>query len=167
MSAKRPKRGSVSATDLMADLQSDPEYVGHQQRRDAELRRLEDQSRRAQEPLADELRAAGVEVDSAWDLVNTSTPYPAALPILIEHLERPYPDRVREGIARALAVGGDAKFAWSRLVDLYCDEPAGTDAKDGIAVALAAVADADVVDELAALARDAAWNEPHSAAARA
>lgn len=159
MSAERSKRGPISATDLMAELEADPEYVAHQQRYEAERQRLEEESRRAQAPLAEELRAAGVEVDSAWDLVNTSTPYPAALPILLEHLERPYPDRVREGIARALAVGRDAKFAWDRLVGLYRAESAGTDAKDGLAVALAAVADADVVDELVALARDAAQGE--------
>jgi hypothetical protein len=159
VSAKRSKRGPISATDLMAELEADPEYVAHQKRRDAELERMEEESRRAQVPLVEELRAAGVEVDSAWDLVNTSTPYPAALPILLEHLGRPYPDRVREGIARALAVGGDAKFAWDRLVGLYRDEPAGTDAKDGLAVALAAVSDDDVVHELVGLAKDAAHGE--------
>jgi hypothetical protein len=157
--SKRSKRGPIYATDLMAELEADPEYVAHQKRRDAELERMEEESRRAQAPVADELRAAGVEVDSAWDLVNTSTPYPAALPILLEHLERPYPDRVREGIARALAVGRDAKFAWRRLVALYRDEPVGTDAKDGLAVALAAVSDDDVVDELVGLARDAVHGE--------
>ena len=159
MSGKRSKRGPISATDLMSELEADPEYAAHQQRRDAELERMEEESRRAQAPLAEELRAAGVEVDSAWDLVNTSTPYPAALPILLEHLGRPYADRVREGMARALAVGRDAKFGWEKLVNFYRDEPAGTDAKDGLAVALAAVADEEVVDELISLAREAAHGE--------
>lgn len=90
--------------------------------------------------------------------VNTSTPYPAALPILLEHLERPYPDRVREGIARALAVH-DAKFGWGTLVRLYRQEAPGTDAKDGLAVALAAASDDEVVDEVISLARDSAHGE--------
>lgn len=158
MSAKRSSRGSISATDLMAELEADPEYVARRERRDAELRRMEEESRRAQAPLIEELRAAGFEVDSAWDLVNTSTPYPAALPILLEHLQRPYPDRVREGIARALAVR-DAKFAWERLVRLYREEPTGTDAKDGLAVALAAASDDEVVDDVISLAEDVEHGE--------
>ena len=49
--------------------------------------------------------AVGVEIDSVWDLVNTAEPYPAALPVLMEHLERDgYPDRVMESLGRALAV---------------------------------------------------------------
>lgn len=142
----------------MAELDADPAYVAHRERRDVERQRMEEESRRAQAPLIEELRAVGVEVDSAWELVNTSTPYPAALPILLEHLQRPYPDRVREGIARALAVRG-AKFGWERLVRLYREEPAGTDAKDGLAVALAAASDDDVVDEVISLAEDVEHGE--------
>src|SRR5699024_8296054 len=69
-------------------------------------------------------------------------------------LKRPYPDRVREGIARSLAVRGDARFAWSELVRLYREEPAGTDTKDGLAVALAAVSDPSTLGELIGLAED-------------
>ena len=142
----------------MAELQADPEYVARQQQRDAELQRKAAAWREAEAPLVEELRAAGFEVESAWDLVNTSTPYPAALPILLEHLGRPYPDRVREGIARSLAVR-DAKFGWETLTRLYRDEPAGSDAKDGLAAALAAVSDDDVLDELVSLAGDSVHGE--------
>jgi hypothetical protein len=151
--SKRPSGRAKTAAERMAELQDDPEYVAERGRRDEELERKAAEWRRAEAPLVEELRSAGFDVDSAWDLVNTSTPYPEALPILLDHLERPYPDRVREGIARALAVR-DARFGWKRLVRLYRDQAAGTDAKDGLAVALAAAADDDVVDELIALARD-------------
>ncbi len=134
------------------------EMVEAKRQRAEEARRRAVEWRRAEVPLAEELRAAGFAVESAWDLVNTSTPYPAALPILLEHLQCAYPDRVREGIARALAVR-DAKFGWATLVRLYSDEPAGSDAKDGLAVALAAVADDDVIDEVISLARDAGHGE--------
>lgn len=145
--------GSKTAAELMAELQADPEYVADRQRRDDELARREAEWRLAEAPLVEELRTAGFEVDSAWDLVNTSTPYPAALPILLRHLQRPYPDRVREGIARALAVR-DSRFGWESLAQLYREEPAGTDAKDGLAVALSAAADEDVADQLIDLAGD-------------
>jgi len=120
-------------------LEAAPEWVAARNARDAEDARRLAEWRAAEAPLVAELRDAGFDVESAWDLVNTAEPYPAALPILLKHLSRPYPDRVREGIARALAVRGDAAFAWDELCQLYDQEPAGTDAKEGIAVALAAI----------------------------
>jgi hypothetical protein len=129
-----------------------------QRRQDEELERKKAEWRQAETPLIEQLREAGFEVDSAWDLVNTSTPYPEALPILLEHLERAYPDRVREGIARALAVP-DARFGWETLTRLYRQEKVGTDAKDGLAVAIAATADDEALDEVISLARDAAHGE--------
>lgn len=147
MSAKRSSRGPISATDLMAELEADPEYVAHQQGQDAELQRMEDESRRAQAPLVEELRAVGVEVDSAWDLVNSSTPYPLALPVLIKHFERGgYPDRVMESLGRALAVKPAIEF-WARLKDRYLNAR-GAGEEDGAAVALAACATAAQLDEL-------------------
>lgn len=142
----------------MAELQADPEYVTERQGREAELESKTAAWRLAEAPLVEELRIAGFDVESAWDLVSTATPYPAALPILLKHLGRPYPDRVREGIARALAVR-DAKFGWERLIRLYRDEPTASEAKDGLAVALAAVADDDLVEDIISLARDLAHGE--------
>jgi aminopeptidase N len=151
MSGKATRR--KTASELMAEHEADPEYVAERQRREQERRRKLAELREAEAPLIEDLRRVGIDVDSAWDLVNRSTPYPSALPILVAHLERGYPPRVREGIARALAVR-DARFAWGTLVRLYREEEAGTDAKAGLAVALAAAADGDVLDEVIALARD-------------
>lgn len=84
---KRIER-SISAADLMAQLNADPEFVAKRAR--AEHERLERVAewRRAEAPLVAELRAAGVTVESAWDLVNTRSPYPSALPILLDHVRR-------------------------------------------------------------------------------
>lgn len=158
MSRRRSRRGPISAEDLLAELEADQVYQAEIKRQDEELERKAAEWRQAEAPLVEELRGAGFEVESAWDLVNTSTPYPAALPILLEHLGRPYPDRVREGIARALAVR-DARFGWVTLVRLYRAEPVGSDAQGGLAVALAAASDDDVIDELISLARDPAHGE--------
>ena len=81
-------------------------------------------------------------------------PYPDALPILLKHLALPYPDRVREAIARSLAVRRDARFAWDELVRIYREELAGTDTKAGLAVAIAATADRSTLDELIGLAEN-------------
>lgn len=152
------KRTRKTAAQLMAELESDPEWVAARDREAEERARRVAMLREAQEPLVADLRAAGVELDSVWDLVNTSQPYPQALPILIDHLHRSYPDRVREGIARALAVP-DAGHAWITLRRLYDDEGAGSGTKDGLAAALAATATDDRIDEVIELLADAEHGE--------
>jgi HEAT repeat protein len=59
----------------------------------------------------DELRAVGLEVESVWDLVKMRRSYPAAVPVLLEWLERIETEggyapraRFREGLVRALTV---------------------------------------------------------------
>jgi hypothetical protein len=147
------ERKWVTAGELLARLEADPEFVA---RREAD-RRADAQKRAAlrgaERPLVEELHEIGVNVDTAWDLVNTSHPYPDALPILVEHLGRPYPDRVRAGIARALAVR-DARFAWDRLRDLYLAEPVGTATDEALAAALGQACDDSVLEELVELAKD-------------
>jgi hypothetical protein len=108
--------------------------------------------RRAEAPLVQELNAAGFAVHSVWDLVNTSAPYPEALPILLEHIQRPYPGRVREGIARAMAVP-ETKPMYGVLIPLYLAEE-DLNAKDGLAVAISAAADDSVIAVVVARARN-------------
>ena len=90
-------------------------------------------------------------------MVNATNTYEQSLPILLEHLQRSYPDAVREGIARALAVPA-AKFAWPSLVNLYRQETVRR-TKDGLAVAISNIADDETLDELIALARDVGHGE--------
>lgn len=143
----------TTAAELMARLNADPEFVTQRAHREAEHQKRETEHRRAEAPLVQELQAAGFSVESVWDLVNTATPYPAALPILLDHLQRTYPGPVREGIARALAVR-DAVFGFDVLTRLYHEERE-TRPKDGLAVAIAATADDRHIDDVIALARDA------------
>jgi hypothetical protein len=150
----RRARGPMTASELLTELESDPEWVAAREQQERERHAQVAVWRKAEEPLVRELQEAGYEVETAWDLVNTAEPYPDALPILLEHLGRPYPDRVREGIARALAVRRDARFAWPALVFLYQREPAGTDAKNGLAAALAAISDRSTLPELIELVED-------------
>jgi HEAT repeat protein len=148
----------MTAEEWMAELEANPDFVAHRDERERERQRNEAKWRQAETPLVEELRGAGLDVEWSWDLVNTSKPYPEALPILLEHLQRSYPDRVREGIARALAVR-DAQFAWPTLTRLYREEDAGTNAKDGLAVAIAATSHDEVIDELISLAGDTQHGE--------
>jgi hypothetical protein len=103
----------------MSRLENDPEYQRKKAAFHAEVQERASVLRAAEQPIVADLRAAGVSVDSVWDLVNTSEPYPNALPVLIEHLERGgYPDRVVESLGRALAVKPAVAF-WRRLKALY------------------------------------------------
>ena len=91
--------------------------------------------------------ASGCRSTRSRDLVNTSEPYPAALPVLMEHLERGgYPDRVMDSLGRALAVKPAVAY-WDRLKALYL-APRNPGEEDGAAVALAACATEAQLDDL-------------------
>lgn len=97
--------GGIGAAELLAQLAQDREFQEAASKRRAEAEEKASAWREAETPILDELRRCGVDVASVWELVNTSKPYPSALPVLMAHLERGgYPDRVMEGLARALAV---------------------------------------------------------------
>ncbi|MBC7978625.1 MAG: hypothetical protein H7138_26870 [Myxococcales bacterium] len=150
--AMRMKRKWITAAELMAELEADPTWVADRDALEAAREKQAAEWRAAEAPLLADLLAAGYHASSVWDLVNTSIPYPAALPVLLEHLQRPYPTPVREGMARALAVP-EAKFGWDVLRQLFREEKEER-AKDGLAVALAAAVDESRLGELIALVRD-------------
>ncbi len=141
------KRQAASATEFMAQLEQDKEYQRKKAAFDAEVQARASVLREAEQPIVAALRAVGVQVDSVWDLVNTSEPYPAALSVLMEHLERGgYPDRVMESLGRALAVK-PAVIYWDRLKARYL-APRNPSEEDGAAVALAACATEQQLDDL-------------------
>jgi len=145
----------VTAAELMARLNADPDYVARKKGQDAAIQRMEAKYALAEAPLVQELRASGAQVSSVWDLVNTRNPYPQLVPILFAHLDRPYPDKVREGIARALAVP-ESRSHWDELVNRFLAE---TDTsthgmKWALHLAIAAAADVTVLDTLIRLACD-------------
>jgi hypothetical protein len=125
------------------------------ERRRQEIQRKAVEWARAEAPLVQELRAAGAQISSVWDLVNTKDRYPQLVPILFAHLDRPYPERVREGIARALAVP-EARSRWDELVSRYLAETytTTTGMKWALHLAIAAAADVTVLDTLIRLACD-------------
>jgi hypothetical protein len=148
-----------STEEWWARLQNDPEYIKRRQERDRIIEERAARRRIEEEPILAELREAGWDVKSVWDLLSSSAKYEDAIPILLKHLQLPYSDRIREGIARALAVPY-ARHAWPILVAEFKNAPMGEKdgillcAKDALAVALAATATDAVVEELIALAKD-------------
>lgn len=78
----------LTAAELMEQLRRDPAYVASQAARDAEVERQDAEFAAAEAPIVDDLRRAGVDVSSVWDVVNTDEPYPEAPPIVLEHLAK-------------------------------------------------------------------------------
>jgi len=150
-------RGGKTAGELLAELDADPAVVARRSEQNEARTRRVVKWRKAEAPLVAELRKVGEEVETVWDLVNTSRPYPRAIPVLIKHLQIDYPDRVREGIARALAVR-DAKVAWDVLLELFKkdDDRAALGSKAAIGLALSAAANDEVLDDIIGLIRDRA-----------
>ena len=147
-SMKKTREPRITAKDLLGKLQADPEWVAKRERNrnkcgkgaPAELHAVE-------APLVTALRGAGILVTSVWDLVNTSEGYPDAIPVLLTHLGRPYPDEIGAGIARALAVD-DARPHSRTIVAEYeaADASIMPKKKDALACAVAKTADvSDVI----------------------
>lgn len=147
---------NITAAELMAKLNADHEFVAKRAREEEARQVREAEYRRAELPLVNELRAAGFEVQSAWDLVNASGSYPDAVPILLAHLPQPYPAAVREGIARALAIPDAKAPGWEVLTRLFVGE-SDDRVRSGLAAAIAAAADDDVIAEVISLAKDAQY----------
>ena len=148
-------RKPITAGELMAELQADPKWVAEKEKRDQALREHKAELTRAELPLTRDLHLAGVFVSSAWDLVNTRESYPAAIPVLLEHLSRPYPERIREGIGRALAVPY-AKAGWLTVLKAFQAETdtTTTGVKWALALALGAMGADDVLNDVIPLLLD-------------
>lgn len=169
----KKSRPRVTAAELADRLNSNPTLAARKQADATALAERSLRIRSEEEPILMDLKGVGLEVQSSWDLVKMSLPYPQAIPVLLEHLQRPYSDVVREGIARALAVPDPAvQSAWKMLVDEYRKAPIGRGiratgdmiefklgAKEGLACALAASVSDETLPELIDLARDRTLGE--------
>lgn len=142
----------------MAELRADPAMRAAMERTEAALRQRQAALRVAQEPLLSDLRHVGINVDSVW-LLYKQRPYPSAIPVLLEHLERPYLREIRDGIARALAVP-EASWAWASLQMLLYREPAGPrHVKFALALAVVGAAPKGSLERLLELIRDSSLGQ--------
>jgi hypothetical protein len=158
VSTEKTPRRSTTAAEAAALLEMDPEFQRRRADREAVLAERGKILSDAEKPIVADLRNAGCEVTSVWDLVNTSVPYPQALPILFAHLERGgYPDRVMESLGRALAVR-PASIYWQRFRELH-QRALGEDENDGLAVAMAASATAEHLAAMVDIVGDPSWGE--------
>ncbi len=131
------------------------DYVARKQDQSNTLARMRAELAAAEAPLVEELRSAGLDIDSVWDLVNTAERYPDAIPVLFEHLHKPYPEKIVEGILRALAVP-ESKSGWRDLLSVF--EAAPSKDSGGLrwaaGCALGAAADDGVIAEVMRIVSD-------------
>ncbi len=108
--------------------------------------------------VCDALRAAGICVESVYDLVNEDIDHVTAAPVLLEWLPRVQNAHIKEGIARALTFrGAGTQVCRALLVEFEryeADDPAKEMAKWAIGNAICEVASADQLSELIRLALD-------------
>lgn len=152
------KLGGATLSNHIEQLKKDGKYddVQHRHQRNYErIRELELEDETDEAALVSELNEAGADISSVWDLVNRPRSYPTIVPILLKHLKIQRNDRVREGIARALAVR-DSIIVWHELVDCFESEKDETTSgiKWALHLALSAAADKSVIDDLIRLASD-------------
>jgi len=146
------RRGPMTAEEFMRELAKDKDYQARVAERDRKIREAEAAGREEERDLAADLARVGIYTESAWDLVNSLEPYTAAVPVLADHLQRSYSPGTKEGIARALAIR-EAKSEWDLLTRLYREEEIPR-VKRGLAVAIAAAAHEEVIEDVMVLARD-------------
>lgn len=147
-------RPTTSAADLMARLQSDPDWVAARQLEARERAVRATRHRSEQKPILRDLAAAGIAVDNVWDLVMSRGPYENAFPILLCHLRGSYSARTLEGLARALAVRAARSIAWEPMLRMIEEPTLPEGAKSALFVALSAMAKASDVGVLIALIQD-------------
>lgn len=159
----------MTAAELMQQLESDPEWVA---RRDARQRWRHAQAKRfarQEAPLVQEIREAGLLIDSVSDLINTREPYPEAIPILLRHLKKTdYDPALRGAIARALTVKDYPEILPAMIEAFRRDpEPRLNGPKWAMGNAIEALFDNRYIEEIAELARDPSHGEARSMVVRA
>jgi hypothetical protein len=127
------RKGPITAQELLAQLEADPEWVANRDAREKEQCHRKAEIAKHERKLVTEVCEIGYEIDSVWDLVNNAPhpilerkfigPYVQAYPILIRHLKLPYIREVREGIIRALTVkDGGAELEEALLDEFYKEQ---------------------------------------------
>ena len=154
-STEAKSRGGITAEEHAKQLQADPEFMRRKAEQEKALAERKAMLRVAEAPLVEDLARLGFEVESVWFLKNNNPEFRKAIPVLLDHLRRPYPDIIRAGIAQRLAVRATRKIGWRILVEEFRNT--GYDhehVKDSLGAALSGAADNSVIGELIALAKD-------------
>jgi hypothetical protein len=146
------RRGSVTAQDLAEEkarrLRDDPEYRAAVEKAESERSARAEERQRASQPILEDLRRAGVNVDSLWQLYKQPEAYDRAVPVLLMHLRREHPETLMEMVGDALPNKPAAKW-WADLKDIYLTTRSEA-VRDRVAAALSGCATRQHYDDLLA-----------------
>jgi hypothetical protein len=138
-------------------LREDPEYRAAVEQAEAGRVARAQELQVASLPVLTDLRSVGVEVDSLWHLYEQPNSYDAAIPVLLDHMRREYPERTLEDIGHALPFKPPAKW-WDEFKALYL--ATGSDAvRDRLGAALASCAIRKHYEDLLRFIHDEALGE--------
>ena len=112
------RRAGKTAGELMAELEADPDHQARQRDRRGRGGRGDARPGGGREAGVADLAAIGVEVDSPWNLYRHPEARAQAVPVLLDHIDRDYPDKVVLGIGQALT-DRSARGAWDRIKEIY------------------------------------------------
>lgn len=98
------KNEGRTLAEIMTDLYADPEWVARHEEQERKHQKLTEEYDRDVAPVVADLAKVGLNVRSLGEFINTSESYPEAIPVLLDHLQRDHPPRIRESIIRSLTV---------------------------------------------------------------
>lgn len=153
------KQREMTAAELMAQLDADPEFVAAREKREAARIARVEALRLELHLLLEELRRVECPISDVWDLTSApypmAAPWPQALPVLLEHLaNRTYSADARRVIAYTVAVPEVKAAGWNVLLQQYRTETA-QGPKEALATALTAASDDEVLPVIVDLLQDA------------
>jgi len=151
------RKGPMTAAELIAELNKDPEYRSRLERQEQERAEAFRRYQNLAEPVLHDLAAAGFTgIETIGDLRNLGSPYPEAIPILLKWLPRIADSHVREDLVRALSVPWAEPAAVPVLIAEFKKRVGDGDEALlwAIANALEVVADDTVFEEISELALD-------------
>jgi hypothetical protein len=150
------RRGSITAGELLAELEADPVWVAERAEQDRELAAAEAAFAKLQRPLLADLRKQGIRVDSIEDQAFIDLDLSqGAIGVLVDHLERASsPWNLRAAIARSLSRdrAATAQRALYRSIK-RADFPFDSDASQALFSAFGRAADNSMADEIIELLR--------------
>lgn len=144
-----------TAAELLAELQSDSAFLARRLASEKDRKDLESELSKAEEPLIFALQKVGVDVKSVWDLIDRQGGCNQVVDVLLQHVKLDYPDRIREGILRALATP-DAIGHWDELMIFFEHNSLSLppELRYLTAVALNGAANDSVIDDVIRLVSD-------------
>ena len=149
------KKKRESAAEIVARLDRDPGRRARCAVRDAELLLIAERRRKEVIPLADDLRAAGLDLASPWELSQRPADLELAFPVLLQHLRMPHSENTLGNIA-SLFQRREARPYWESLLSLYGDTTDNSNAnwRFQLAHAIVVMASKSDLDTLLELLRD-------------